>query len=395
MAIGLVRLLARPTPERAEAVRQLAPSVDMARLLDLLAAQKLVPSLGGQLLRDDLKSGLGDEVVQTIQAARLRARQRGLLNHGLTKRLALALADLGIRAAPLKGAMLADAVYGDIGARQSSDIDLLVPVADLDRAVEVAERQGWREPESLKALGLPRLHRELFHESLPPVELHWRIHWYEESFAPAALDRARPTADGLLRLEPADELVSLLLFLARDGFAGLRQTVDVAAWWAALGGEGTADGVRAIAAAHPELERALVAAARHVADVAALPHGALGGGKALSRRQRTALRLANPWLAGAREQIAADVSLVDGLLAPQDGTRAYVGRQLFPSRAILVRRRPGLHEASPVRLGAARLGHATRVLGRYVLSARAAFASPRATWPSAQRTYRTRVGPQR
>jgi hypothetical protein len=395
MAIALVRLLAQPAPERAAPVRQLLPSVDMARLLDLLAAQKLVPSLGGQLLRDDLKQAVAEDVAQSIQAARLRARQRGLLNHGLTKRLALALADLGIRAAPLKGAMLADTVYGDIGARLSSDIDLLVPVADLDRAVEAAERQGWREPEPLKALGLPRLHRELFHESLPPVELHWRVHWYEEAFAPAALERARPTGDGWLRLEPADELASLLLFLARDGFAGLRQTVDVAAWWAALGGDDTAADVRAIAAAYPKLERALAAAARHVEDVAALPQGALGGGTAMSRRQRTALRLANPWLAGAREQIAADVSMVDGLLAPQDGTRAFVGRQLFPPRAVLVRRQARLHEASPVRLGVARLGHAARVLGRYALSARAAFARPRATWPSAQRTYRTRVGPKR
>src|SRR4029079_8012665 len=107
-------------------------------------------------------------------------------------------------------------------------------------AVGWRERRRGRERDTLRRARLPRLHRELFHETLPPLELHWRIHWYEESFAAAALARAQPTNEGWRRLQPADELASLLLFLARDGFAGLRQTVDVAAWWAALGGGDTA-----------------------------------------------------------------------------------------------------------------------------------------------------------
>ena len=50
-----------------------------------------------------------------------------------------------------------------------------------------------------------------------------------------ALRRASLTEHGWLRLAPPDELATLLLFLARDGLAGLRQVVDVAAWWRALG----------------------------------------------------------------------------------------------------------------------------------------------------------------
>lgn len=378
MAIALVRLIAQPTPERRSEVRRLVPRVDLHGLLELLAEQRLVATLGGQLLADP-ELDLPGEIAESIRAARLRARQRGLLNHGVTMRLTLALEDAGIAAAPLKGAMLADTVYGDIGARQSSDIDLLVNVEDLDRTVELAERQGWREPEIFRQAGLPRLHRELFHETLPPLELHWRVHWYEETFAAAALARAQPTSDGWRRLQPADELASLLLFLARDGFAGLRQTIDVAAWWAALGSEETADGVRAVAVEHPELDRALTAAACHVEDVAGIPHGALAGATELSARQRAALHLANPWTEGPREQVAAGVSLVDGLLSPPRGATAFVARQLFPPRAVLVRRQPRLHGASAARLGAARLGHAARVVGRYFLSARAAFARPRAT----------------
>jgi len=83
------------------------------------------------------------------------------------------------------------------------------------------------------------------------------------------------------------------------------------------------------------------------------------------------------------------------LLAPPDGGRAFIGRQLLLPRSILVRRQPELKGASATRVGAARLSHAGRVLLRYVLGASAALAKPRAMWPSAQRTYRTRVGPQR
>jgi hypothetical protein len=380
MALALVRLIAQPTPERTDAVRQAARSVDVEGMLDLLAPQRLVPTLGGPLL-EAAQPELPAHVVERIQAARLRARTRGLLHHDLTRRLTVALSERGIPVAPLKGAELAEAVYGDIGARQSSDIDLLVPLAELDRAVEVAESHGWREPELLRAAGRPRLHRELFHATLPPLELHWRVHWYEDSFAGAALARARASDEGWLRLQPADEVAFLLLFLARDGFAGLRQTVDVAAWWAALGeGETTPARVRAVANAHPRLKRALMAAASHVENVAALPPGSLArrpGG--LSRRQHAALRLANPWLSGSREQIRADVSLVDGLLGPRHGVRGFIGRQVLPPRWVLLRRQPKLQRASRARVGAARVGHAARVLGRYALASRALITGPRSS----------------
>lgn len=369
MGMALVRLIAQPTPERADTVRGLAAKVDWDRLFEILAQQRLVSTLGGPLV-DHAEDALPEHAVQRVHSARKRTRQHGLLHHALTRRLTAALGELGIAVAPLKGAALADTVYGDIGARRSSDIDLLVPGDELDRAVEVAGRQGWREPELLRAAGMPRLHRELFHETLPPLELHWRVHWYEEKFAGAALARAEPTQEGWLRLRPADELACLLLFLARDGFAGLRQTVDVAAWWAALGATGAADGVRAVADAHPGLAPALAAAGHHVENLAGLPRGSLTGRQTVSRRERAAVRLANPWLAGSREQIQADVSLVDGLLTPPRGGRAFVRRQLLLPRWSLVRRRPQLRGASALRFGGARLGHAVRILGRYALASR-------------------------
>ena len=38
--------------------------------------------------------------------------------------------------------------------------------------------------------------RRSLHPSLPRVELHWRVHWYERRFAADALVRAQQSADG-------------------------------------------------------------------------------------------------------------------------------------------------------------------------------------------------------
>lgn len=381
MAIALVQLMADRSPERAAEVRRLGAAADFERVLELLATQRLVSTLGSLLLEDP-ELELPDSVADRIRTARMRARQRGLLDLALTKQLTDDLSREGIAAMPLKGAVLAETVYGDIGARQSSDLDLLVHLSDLDRAVAIAERHGWREPELLRKAGVPSLHRELFHTSRPPLELHWRVHWYEDAFSDAAMARAERDAQGWLRPQPADEIAFLLLFLARDGFTGLRQLLDVAAWWAVLGRPGeTAAGIRAVAEAHPALAPALTAAGRYAEQTAGIPQGALGGDATPSARGRAAIRMADPWRSGSWGEIAARMSLADALLAPRRGLPGYVRRQLLIPRWGLVRLQPQLEEASWARLTAARLAHSARVLARYGQASRALLPDRRAKDP--------------
>src|SRR5205814_8803590 len=94
----------------------------------------------------------------------------------------------------------------------------------LKRAVEVVRELGYARPtDYVDSSGLPLLHFALVHErdELPPVELHWRIHWYETRFARERL--LAPDGAPDWRPAPVDELAALLLFYARDGFTGLRQ----------------------------------------------------------------------------------------------------------------------------------------------------------------------------
>ena len=366
LTLALVRLTGRASPERRDEVRRLAREADADRLIELLTRTRLLSTLG-PLLASDPEVAQLQEVTDLSQRALTVSRARGLMHLGLTGRITAALAEEGIAVLPLKGATLASALFGDVGRRKAADIDLLVRPEDLDGAAAVICGLGWHLAPGETPSVRPRLHRVLKHETYPPVELHWRVHWYESEYAERVLDRARPGEDGWLRATLPDELAFLLLFLARDGFAGLRQAVDVIAWWGVFGDDRIAAEVRAIAGRHPALEPALATAAEFAEGLGALPSGVLlGGPRPRSARRTAALRLSNPWLRGSRQQIDACVSLVDGLLNPPGELGAYVRRQILPPDETLIRRDPELAGRPGRRLHGARAAHAARMLTRSV-----------------------------
>ena len=387
MTLCLIRLAAEPDGEYRHVLGDLVAAADPVRLMELLVRGRVLSTLAASLVDDPsvtLPAWFGQHTAET----RTVGRQHGLLQHTLTGRIADALQQEGIRAIPLKGTALAAAVHGDLGARQSTDIDLLVSRESMDAAVAVVTELGWIEnrPTAPDAW-LPRLHRVMQHPRHPPVEIHWRVHWYESGYAEEAIERAQPDEEGWTRLAPPDELTFLLLFLARDGFAGLRQAADIAAWWNVVGRPlSPAADVRLIAARHPALERALGASATYAETLAGLDPGSLLASRtALSGSQRVALRLANPWLRGSRQQIEAEVSLIDALLSPPGNFTAFVRRNLAPPVHEALQRDPGLAAASRGRLLRARSAHTIRVIARYLLavrrlgsSATAAFARPSA-----------------
>ena len=368
----MIRLATEPEGDSRGALGDLVAAADPQRLMELLFRGRILTTLAPYLV-DDPSVTLPAWFAERTAEARTLGRQHGLLQHTLTARVTDALQHEGIRAIPLKGTSLAATVHGDLGARQSADIDLLVSRGSMDLAVSVATELGWTEDRSsAPETGVPRLHRVLEHPTLPPIEIHWRVHWYESTFAEEAIDRAQPGDEGWSRLAPADELTFLLLFLARDGFAGLRQITDIAAWWNAVGRDISPGAkVRRIADRHPALERALAASAIYAETVTGLPPGALLLLRAQpSRAQRLALTLANPWLEGSRQQIAAEVSLIDGLLSPPTTLSAFARRGVFPPNHEILKRHPGLREAHAGRVLGARAAHAVRVIARYVLAGR-------------------------
>jgi hypothetical protein len=364
-------LLSAGTAARRQAMgaraAQLIAQVDWAELAETLRQRRLLPTLGPRIV--ELAEGCASEdFAAAVEQAIESGRRHGAFLQLISLRAIAMLADAGVRSAALKGPLLGEAIYGDPGRRRSSDIDLLVSPKQLQTAVEVLRELGYGAPtDHVYDGGLPLLHFALVHErgELPPVELHWRVHWYEGSFAQERL--LPPTVDPLggWRAAPADELTALLLFYARDGFVGLRLASDLGAWWDVYG-EGLAPGaLDELLRAHPAFARVIPAALEVAERTVGLPAQRIVG-KTLTRglRERMAVRLANPNPSSSSSQLYADMGLIDGLLVPRGGFGAFVRRQVLPPPEVLDQQ--AQHAAR--RRARSSLGRGAGVLGRYGLT---------------------------
>jgi hypothetical protein len=354
--LELVFLLAGCEARRDELrprARELFARADFTRLQREFADRRLLPLMGTRALAvagDLAPAGFRD----VVERALATARAQGLAAEWGMRHVVDSLAEAGIATLPLKGPVLAVEAHGDVGLRETADVDVLVDRRALDRAVGVLVDDGYSPPtDARRQDGLPDLHFSLTHPRLPRVELHWRVHWYEQSFAGDMLAAATPGADGLLRPRPEDLAASLLLFYARDGFHGVRLAADIGAWWDRRGPELPPAFLEGHLDRYPELAPALTAAARaaeQVAGVAAV--GWLGERAASGRRVAVATRLADWTQRGDRDQLMANMSLVGGLLGPRGSGREFARRELMP------------RDVGP----AGRAVHAAKMLARYGLA---------------------------
>jgi hypothetical protein len=114
---------------------------------------------------------------------------------------------------------------------------------------------------------------------------------------------------------PSDELASLLLFYARDGFSSLRLAADIAAWWDRHGHELPEVALEAYIEEHPRLRRSLQAAIEVLGRVVALPAERLANAEELDRSARRAALLADPFLVNSSSRTNARIMAVDYLLS--------------------------------------------------------------------------------
>jgi hypothetical protein len=369
LANQLLRLLCSTAERRRRCQPQLADLASRVapEALALAAARQRLLGLAISRLQESGQPGIARLLCERGRAHLQRCERRSLTQYALTAAICSTLEQAGVAAVPLKGPLLAECLYGDPALRESNDIDLLVAPEDLERAVLLTSRHLGYEPpaDAVREDGRPLLHYHLPHrQGAPAVELHWRLHWYE-SRSGAAMVKRSSQAGAVRRLAPADELSSLLLFYARDGFAGLAPLAAIAAWWDRFGDRLPPGGLSDFAAEFPELAPALIAGGRIAAALVGLPLGTCWPASGAARLRGEPTRLANWRLSGSCEQLSAHAALVDLMLSPRPKRIGrWLRRQLILPRAELLRRASVGARSWPLAAGAR---HAASTLARLLL----------------------------
>lgn len=181
---------------------------------------------------------LPDKILATLRSLYLDSMVRNLRLYGRLRDLLLALRSDGVEVLLLKGAYLAQAVYGDIALRPMADVDILIREESLPRAEQRLLRMGCAPSEENDKYARTDRH---FAYLLPDgdwVELHWDIvkpHWPFRLEVDDVWQRAcTATVAGVdvWVLSPEDLLLYLCLhagFHHAFDYFGLRPLCDVAA----------------------------------------------------------------------------------------------------------------------------------------------------------------------
>jgi hypothetical protein len=138
------------------------------------------------------------ELQKRSDACRMKAIQHCLLLSDVLKRFNRA----GIFVMPLKGQILSFALYGDVGLRQTLDMDLEVPREDLARAQECLVSKDWHLERTFFPMSSRQWdsflrneqHINFIHaETGRMLELHWRNQWESPDATRARSARSFPS----------------------------------------------------------------------------------------------------------------------------------------------------------------------------------------------------------
>jgi hypothetical protein len=192
----------------------------------------------------------------TWRAVFLQAVPRTMFREEQLREILAAFHAATIPVIPLKGAWLSETVYGDPALRSMSDLDLLVPAAQAERAGAELGRLGYLASGVVVPGGNPFRYDVAYRHPERPlaVELHWNVFSEQTPHSPApdmdAVWRAtRPVellGQPILSLPPEDGLNHLAQHILHHAFSvPLRAYLDIALLVHKSGAEMTAAGLDA------------------------------------------------------------------------------------------------------------------------------------------------------
>ncbi|MFT9597384.1 nucleotidyltransferase domain-containing protein [Mesobacillus sp.] len=146
---------------------------------------------------------------QSLKEQYFQTMQLNLFVNHETNQLLNAFEERGIEVIPLKGVGFAESYFGSLGARKTSDIDLLVKEYEIDAAVELVKQLGFTvEEERIPGHFHCSYSKQLPGSEIPlVVELHWDL--LKESTARFDIEEFWQAAQPLKQYSSIKEFSSL------------------------------------------------------------------------------------------------------------------------------------------------------------------------------------------
>jgi len=227
--------------EVAARARKLPPPA-WDEIIELAQRHGVAPLLHRALQSGGALAQLPEHVRTRLEQERRATAMLNMRKYGEFRRIAQALRERNIPLIALKGLHLADRVYPDISLRPMSDLDILVPRSEVERAIAAVQsvEYGFEEDVSDSARGMlaTKCNIGLAHRRLGLwLEIHWTLAESGDCYAPPMEEIWRRATPGRIGdadvqvMSPEFVLLHVCAHLACNHVFGfdLRALCDIAA----------------------------------------------------------------------------------------------------------------------------------------------------------------------
>lgn len=216
--------------------KDLFAGIDWDLFLDLVMHHRVYPVLYNKLARCEANL-IPSDVLKTLYGQYKRNTFQMLHFSAEMERIRQLLSDHKIRLLFLKGPTLGHDLYGDISLRTSGDLDVLVPIDQLENVEEILLQQGYEKAEYFSMVlndwKWRHHHFTYFHPiKRIKLEVHWRLNpgpAKEPSFNELWERKGRSTLtnSAIYTLGNEDLFLFLVSHGARHGWSRLRWLLDI------------------------------------------------------------------------------------------------------------------------------------------------------------------------
>ena len=184
--LGCVKL--KPTQADINRLNDLIPQIqDWENLLKITVERGIGPLMYKKLSLLKKQNLISEKQRNILEQVYFMTLRRSMLLHDAYKKIVEKFTENSLRVIPLKGIFLSDWLYGDIGLRQCSDIDLLIKPEEGLIGVSLLKEMGYASKETEYISDYIESKSNNVH--FPPmilklvsVELHTKLHGDTESY---------------------------------------------------------------------------------------------------------------------------------------------------------------------------------------------------------------------